>query len=136
LSAATRVAHSLHLVLGTAILAGILYVLLRRRGAACVLAAWLLLAILPFTLVEQPNHRLELRYLFAAAIPLCALTAIAAAHAYARAKRAGKVFVTALVFAAIAGSVILQVILERSYDRWPSPAATTPRESSYREAPH
>lgn len=107
-----------HLVIGTAMLAGLLYLVLRRKGVLRVLGLWLPLALLPFAFVAQPARHLELRYLYNASIPFCALTAMGVWALWAHARRIHRVTGGAVVVWAVVVSVALQLMLEKRYDRW------------------
>jgi hypothetical protein len=119
-----QAALQLHIVFGLAMLAGLLYLVLRGRGALRVLGVWLLLVLLPFTLVAQPPGHLELRYLYNASIPLCILTAMGVVALLGQRKLVYRIVGGGVVVVALAGSAALALMLERSYHRWPR--ASTP----------
>jgi hypothetical protein len=114
----TESAPYLHLVIGTAALASLLYLVFRRRGVLRILALWVPLALLPFAFVPQPARHLELRYLYNASIPFCALTAMGVLALWGHSRRINKVIGGAVVVWAVVVSIALQLMLENRYDQW------------------
>ncbi len=95
---------------GVVILIGLI-----RRGSRAprFLAAWMLLALLPFAFIPTPAGWLDLRYLYPAALPACALAGLGLFHMFAR-RRALALALLLLLILMAAG---LELRLERSYDR-------------------
>jgi hypothetical protein len=73
----SALARPLQILLAASML-GVSIAILRRRdaGTAKFLVLWLYVALLPFGLITLPNWWLEIRYLYFAAMPFCALLAL------------------------------------------------------------
>jgi protein O-mannosyl-transferase len=118
LGAVIDLARILQPVIGSGFLIWTIYLLARRRrGAAPALALWTVLAILPFTLVPLPGRWLELRYLYLAAIPMCALLALGFQYVWERRRVVPRVLVTLVAVVVMAATISLTMVLERKYDR-------------------
>ena len=108
----------LHVAVGAVFLLALLYLAFLRRGMLRVLAAWLLLALMPFTVLQYPTHHMDLRYLYPAAIPFCALAAITVVSLWERGGLTGRILGGGIALLALAGSTVLQLLLENRYDQW------------------
>jgi hypothetical protein len=108
----------LQIALAAAMLA-LAIALLRRRdpGPAKFLVLWLYAALLPYGLITLPNWWLEIRYLYFAAMPFCALLALgldaARRHPDARLRRMVVAATTVFVLSALA----LQLYIEHRGDQ-------------------
>ncbi len=115
-SSGARLLAFAQLTLGALVAAGCLARLFTRRAPAGqrFLAAWALVALLPYALIPVPRGWLELRYLHGAALPLAALAAalLAAARPGWRRWTAG-----ALAAAYAVAALGIGVALEGKYDR-------------------
>ena len=101
-------------LLGLAALAAALVLAIRRGdGGPRFLGAWFLLALAPFAFVPTPAGWLDLRYLYPAALPACALAALLIARIARRRRAVAVVLAGALILVAAS----LTLLLERSYDR-------------------
>lgn len=104
-------------VLGIAMLVALLYIVVRRHGTVRLLALWLLVAMLPYTVLRSPTHHLDLRYLYPASIPFCALAVMVLISLRDRGS-VTRLMAGAITILAVAGSAALQLILESRYDQW------------------
>ena len=92
-----------------------------RRPAICL---WTILAVVPFALVALPGGWLELRYLYAAALPWGAVVAILMSRTRVPGMR------RAVLVIIVALSVALQLVLEKKYDGVSVSAETLGRATS------
>lgn len=106
------VSHVLHRVVGITMLALSALLLLLGSRTTKFLVVWLYVALLPFCLVGVPEQWLELRYVYFAAAPLCALFASGLAGLGRRRRSA------AIALVVLAGFMAAYVTstLERKYD--------------------
>ena len=105
----------LHAAIAVAIVAVSLYLLFRGKRAARFLVVWFYIALAPFCLVDIPVSWLELRYIYCASMPLCALIAIVLVEGlYARGgwRRWAAISLTIL---AAAMTIYVTVTLEMKY---------------------
>jgi len=85
-----------------------------RPGRFLVL--WILVALLPFTLVGLPGDGLQLRYTYTAALPFCAMAAVVLTRM--RARRFAIGLATATVLYSVAIQVAIAWYYDRSTDSW------------------
>jgi hypothetical protein len=105
----------LHIAIAAAIITASLYLLIRGNRAKKFLAIWMYVAISPFCLVDVPNGWLELRYLYCAAMPLCALIAVILTDMHARGGwRRWAAFAVTILAAVM--TIYVTVVLETKYD--------------------
>jgi 4-amino-4-deoxy-L-arabinose transferase-like glycosyltransferase len=77
---------------------------------------WLYVVLIPFCLIRLPEGWLELRYVYFAAAPFCALLASAAAEVFVRSGRPIRVLVVTVLLAAVVMSSYVVRALEKQYD--------------------
>ena len=127
----------LHTVIAAAIIAASLYLLIRGNRAKKFLVIWMYVAIIPFCLVDMPEGWLELRYLYCAAMPLCALIALILTEMHAKGgwRRGAAFLITGL---AAVMTIYVTAVLEKKYDSLggspdisvPAPRGSVERPSS------
>jgi hypothetical protein len=105
------------LIMGSIVMVILLYLALRSRSAFRVLSVWCLLALVPFTFVQLPERWLELRYLYTASIPFCGLAAMALFALWGQKRVLWKITAGAVILGVTVGSIVLQLMLEKRYDR-------------------
>jgi hypothetical protein len=110
------IAGPLHVILGAAVVAGSVYLLLRGSRRAKFLVVWLYVALIPFCFIGLPEGWLELRYVYFAAAPLCALISTELLPRFFERGRAWRAAAIALTVLATTMSVFVTVTLERQYD--------------------
>jgi len=106
----------LHAAIAVVILTVSLYLLIRGNRTARFLVIWFYVALTPFCLVDMPESWLELRYIYCAAMPACALIAIVLVEElFARGgwRRWAMIAITTL---AAVMTIYVTVILEMKYD--------------------
>jgi hypothetical protein len=81
-----------------------------------LVSIWLLLVLLPFTLVVMPANRLELRYVYSASMPFSTIVAAAVVAALRIRRKFVALAGCALLVYVFAASATLVVILESMYD--------------------
>ncbi len=130
------VAGPLHVILGAAVVAGSGYLLLRGSRRAKFLAVWLYVALIPFCLIGLPEGWLELRYVYFAAAPLCALISTELLPRLFERGKAWRAAAVALVVFATAMTVFVTVTLERQYDAQSHSPANQQRLQEIRQLIH
>jgi hypothetical protein len=110
------IAGPLHVILGAAVVVGSVHLLLRGSRRAKFLVVWLYVALIPFCLIGLPEGWLELRYVYFAAAPLCALISTELLRRFFERGKASRAAAVALVVLATAATVFVTVTLERQYD--------------------
>ena len=111
-----QVSGLLQAIIAIAIIAVSLYLLIRGNRTSRFLVVWFHLALLPFCLVEMPKDWLELRYLYCAAMPACALIAIALSELLLARGGWRRWAAIAITTMAAVMAVCVTVILESKYD--------------------
>jgi hypothetical protein len=105
----------LHVLIGAPASIALVIATIRGGYATRIFAAWLILALVPFTFVAMPPAWLELRYLYYAAIPYCAWIAVALkpllSSRRAWLRHGARLAVVALIIA----TAVLTTMLERHY---------------------
>jgi hypothetical protein len=111
------VARTLQYVLALGLLLISLRLLVRGSSGVRVMVVWLYVAVFPFAFVVMDGAWLELRYVYYAAAPLCALAANGAAYLYTHRRKLPRYAAAAVLVFACVGSAVLIRVLERKYDR-------------------
>ena len=127
------IAGPLHVILGAAVVAGSVYLLLRGSRRAKFLVVWLYVALIPFCFIGLPEGWLELRYVYFAAAPLCALISTELLERLYKRGRARRGLAVAMVVLATAATVFVTVTLERQYDAQSQSPANQQRLHDLRE---
>ncbi len=108
-------APQLHWMIGALLLAVMGYLAVRPGKDVRTLSAWFPVAILPFTLIALPEDWLQLRYIYFASIPVCALTAAGLQWLVSSRSAALKTIAAAFLALAVICTTILVLLLERHY---------------------
>jgi hypothetical protein len=116
LTAFFAVARPLQYLLALGLLLMSLRLLARGSSGVRFLVVWMYVAVVPFAFVVMHGAWLELRYVYYAAVPLCALAARGAAHLYAQNRKLPRYAVVTVLVVACVGSALLIRVLERKYD--------------------
>lgn len=111
-----RLSRSVQWFMGITVLAVTLYVLVSGTRQQRFLVVWLYAALVPFCFIKLPEGWLELRYLYFAAMPFCALFARLLIELMAERGRAARAAAAALLIAVVASTTYLVVALEHQYD--------------------
>jgi hypothetical protein len=82
-----------------------------------LLSLWLVLWLVPFSMVRLPGTWLELRYLYCASIPYCGLLGLGFDVAGSRCGTVAKGLRRVVVVGLVLATVVLVLLLERQYDR-------------------
>ena len=110
------IARPTHFIIGAVFIGWTLYIIRHRRRAEWFLTLWVYIALIPYCLVAMPDSWLELRYVYFAAIPMSALTAIVLARLYSKKAVWARSVAIVLCAGIIAGSLVLVRVLEAKYD--------------------
>lgn len=112
-----RASGSAQLALGILIIAAASLVFFGSGRNYKFIVIWLFVALMPFCFIRLPENWLELRYAYFAAMPYCALFAVAAAKAIAKFERRIGIAVVVLMLAAAGMTVYVVRALEDQYDK-------------------
>jgi hypothetical protein len=132
-SALVGVAEYVQLFAGTLVAVALAIALLRGRRPIQILTVWLIVAVVPASFVEIPERWLELRYLYYAAIPFCALLSYVFMEMFRRGQRWRAAGVAVFIATTVATSALL-MLLERRYDEQSRLRANTERVEALRGA--
>lgn len=117
---ATQLAPAFWIQIGLSVTVLVTLVWASWRGMtiARALAVWLLLTLFPFGFVGLPGRWLEMRYLYHAAIPGCALIAVIFTYIARRSNRSRRVFLWGALTTVVLGTIAFELVLEHKYDRY------------------
>jgi hypothetical protein len=105
-----EVIFRLRVPIGIALASSLGYLAYRVRSTR-FLVLWILVGLLPFTLIGYPDYDIQLRYTYPAALPWCAVAAFLLVRLPFRR------VVYALVMTIVVYSVSIHLFIERYYDR-------------------
>jgi hypothetical protein len=111
-----RLVGGAHYVIGFAFLGLLAWTVRRRNWLYAFLFFWIPVGLLPFSAVGSAGARLELRYLYAAAMPMCALFASLIGLLLSRRRAAARRLAGVLVGCAVAGTLALVQVIEITID--------------------